>query len=96
VKHKDFIESVANKSGIDIKKADKLSDRTCSIISEMLSEGNMVSIQGFGTFGVKKREERVSVIPSTGKRLLIPPKLVPVFRPGPLLKEKIKNLADHG
>lgn len=96
MKHKDFIEKVANTAGMDKNLADKLSKSTSIIISDILAEGNTVSIQGFGSFIVKKREERLSVIPSTGKRLLIPPKLVPGFKPGSTLKEKIKNLNGNG
>lgn len=96
MKHKDFIEKVANTAGMDKSLADKLSKTTSSIISDILAEGNTVSFQGFGSFIVKKREERLSVIPSTGKRLLIPPKLVPGFKPGSTLKEKIKNLNSNG
>lgn len=96
MKHKDFIEKVANTAGMDKSLADKLSKTTSSIISDILAESNTVSFQGFGSFIVKKREERLSVIPSTGKRLLIPPKLVPGFKPGSTLKEKIKNLNSNG
>lgn len=81
---------------MDKSLADKLSKTTSSIISDILAESNTVSFQGFGSFIVKKREERLSVIPSTGKRLLIPPKLVPGFKPGSTLKEKIKNLNSNG
>lgn len=96
MKHKDFIEKVATSSGLDKNLAEKLSKTTCLIISDILAEGNSISVQGFGSFIVKKREERLSVIPSTGKRLLIPPKLVPGFKPGTTLKDKIKNLNSHG
>ena len=96
MKHKDFIEKVANAAGMDKNLAEKLSKTTSIIISDILAEGNTVSFQGFGSFIVKKREERLSVIPSTGKRLLIPPKLVPGFKPGSTLKEKIKNLNGNG
>jgi len=96
MKYKEFIDSISKKTGIDNKNTELLSEKTCQIITDMLSKGDTLSIQGFGTFIVKKREERLSVIPSTQKRLLIPPKLVPGFKPGPLLKEKIKNLSNNG
>jgi DNA-binding protein HU-beta len=95
MKHKEFIDSISKKTGIDSKKAESLSEITCQIMTDMLSDGDSLSIQGLGAFIVKKREERLSVIPSTQKRLLIPPKIVPGFKPGPLLKEKIKNLSNH-
>ncbi len=96
MKHKEFIEELSKRSGIDKKSTEKLTITTGDIISNILSSGDSLSIQGFGTFIVKKREERISVIPSTGKRLLIPPKIVPGFKPGTTLKEKIKNLNNNG
>ena len=38
----------------------------------------------------KKRNERLSVNPKTGQRFLIPPKIVPAFRPSSKLKDKFK------
>ena len=69
-----------------------------SLLSDMtqeLQEGNVVTIQGFGTFEVKKKAERISVNPANGKRYLVPPKLVPVFKPGTTVKNRLKELGDH-
>jgi DNA-binding protein HU-beta len=41
---------------------------------------------------VKKKNERISVNPSNGKRYLVPPKLVPIFRPGTTIKNRLKGL----
>jgi DNA-binding protein HU-beta len=61
-----------------------------SIMTQELQDGNTVAIQGFGTFEVKKKMERVSVNPVTQQRLLIPPKLVLTYKPSIALKEKFK------
>ena len=61
-----------------------------SIMTQELQDGNTVAIQGFGTFEVKKKMERVSVNPVTQQRLLIPPKLVLTYKPRIALKEKFK------
>lgn len=53
-----------------------------------------VMIQGFGTFDVKKKLERVVVNPSTQQRMLVPPKLVLNFKPSVSLKEKFRNGRD--
>ena len=55
-----------------------------------LQKGNTVNIQDFGTFEVKKKMERISVIPSTQQRVLVPPKLTLTFKPASSLKEKVK------
>ena len=74
------------------------SELVTSLLSDMtrqLEEGNTISIQGFGTFEVKKKAERISVNPANGKRYLVPPKLVPVFKPGTTVKNRLKELGDH-
>jgi nucleoid DNA-binding protein len=45
-----------------------------------------------GNLEVKKREERVCVHPATGKRVLVPPKLIIKFKTSSVLKEKLKEL----
>jgi DNA-binding protein HU-beta/integration host factor subunit alpha len=50
-----------------------------------------VLIPTFGTFEVKKKMERIMVNPSTGQRMLVPPKLVLTFKPNVSWKERVKN-----
>ena len=50
-----------------------------------------VSISSFGSFEIKKKMERIMVNPSTGQRMLVPPKLVLSFKPNISLKERIKS-----
>lgn len=59
-------------------------------ITQELQEGNTVVLQGFGTFEVKKKMERVTINPVTKQRLLIPPKLMLSFKPSTSLKERFK------
>lgn len=59
-------------------------------MSQQWQEGNVISIQGFGTFEVKKKIERISVNPVTKQRMLIPPKLILTYKPSSSLKDKFK------
>lgn len=59
-------------------------------MTQELQDGNTIAIQGFGSFEVKKKLERISVNPVTQQRLLIPPKLVLTYKPSISLKEKFK------
>lgn len=61
------------------------------IVGEQCSQLNSIAIPGFGSFEAKKKQERVTVHPSSGKRMLVPPKITMSFRPSALLKQKIKN-----
>lgn len=59
-------------------------------IAEKLDDDTQLAVQGFGTFEVKKKMERVVVNPASKQRKLIPPKLVLAFKPSAVLKEKMK------
>ena len=95
MKSKEFIQKLQEKTSSTGDQTEKLLKLTTSLIGKLLSEGDSLSVQGFGTFETKKKEERVSVNPSTGSRWMIPPKYVASFKPGTNLKEKIKNYAGN-
>lgn len=65
-------------------------------MSMAFDNGESVSVAGFGSFEVKKRLERIIVNPSTGQRMIVPPKLVLNFKPAASIKEELKKggLAD--
>ena len=65
-------------------------------MSMAFDNGESVSVAGFGSFEVKKRLERIMVNPSTGQRMIVPPKLVLNFKPAASIKDELKKggLAD--
>lgn len=87
----DFISSLSEKTGRDADDTARLVSSLTDIIVGGMHDGKAVSLQGFGIFEVKKRPEKIVVNPTTGKRILYPPKLVIGFRPSSLLKEKINS-----
>jgi DNA-binding protein HU-beta len=50
-------------------------------IIEKMCDAEPVILNGLGTFDVRKRNERIIVNPGTGKKNLVPPKLVATFKP---------------
>ena len=44
-------------------------------MTQELEEGNVIAVQGFGSFEVKKKAERISINPASKQRMLVPPKL---------------------
>ena len=87
----EFINELRKK--VDLSKAEtsRLLDETVAVITEQLQQSNTITIQNLGSLEVKKRAERISVNPVSGKRLLIPPKLVIGYKVSPTLKEKLKE-----
>ena len=75
---------------ISPKDAQKLATTFINELAENLDDGNSLTIQGFGSFEVKKKLERIVVNPTTKQRMLVPPKLALSFKPSNLLKDKFK------
>ena len=88
--NKDFISELSRRLGYTIKDTSELAYSLLSGMTQELQEGNVVTIQGFGTFEVKKKAERITVNPTTKQRMLVPPKLVLTYRPSAQLKDKFK------
>ena len=88
--NKDFTSELSKRLGYTLKDTSELISSLLSGMTQQLEEGNVVAIQGFGTFEVRKKAERISVSPTTKQRMLVPPKLVLTYRPSTLLQEKFK------
>jgi len=90
--HKEFIDKISSTLKMPKNRTNELLDSMISTFSGQLSEGKTIGIQSFGSFEVRKKEERLSVHPSTKIRTLIPPKLVVNFKQSSVLKDKFKDL----
>lgn len=89
--NKEFIGTLAKRCGMTTAEASAGIDSFVAIMTERLKENDQLNISGFGVLEVKMRKERVSVNPKTGQRFLVPPKIVPSFRPSSKLKDKFKE-----
>ena len=88
--YKEFISELSRRFVYTNKDTTQLVSSVISIMTQQLQDGNTVAIQGFGTFEVRKKLERISINPATQQRMLIPPKLVLTYKPSAILKEKFK------
>ena len=88
--NKEFISELSRRLGYTNKDTTRMVASLLSVMTQELQDGKTIALQGFGTFEVKKKLERVSVNPATQQRMLIPPKLVLTYKPSITLKEKFK------
>ncbi len=88
--NKEFISNIASRMGVNAKEAQHLTNVFISELAEKLDDGNVLAVQGFGSFEVKKKLERIVVNPTTKQRMLVPPKLVLAYKPSPTLRDKLK------
>jgi DNA-binding protein HU-beta len=87
----EFVDQVANKSGLGKAEAGKAVDASLDVIQETLSRGGEISFTGFGKFSVADRGARQGVNPQTGERIQIAASRVPRFSAGSQLKNAVKS-----
>lgn len=58
-------------------------------MAEALSQGQRIEIRGFGSFSLSQRSQRVGRNPKSGEKVLVPAKLVPHFKAGKELRERV-------
>ena len=60
-------------------------------IGGALASGDRVELRGFGAFSVRERGERIGRNPRTGDEVQVPGKLVPYFKTGKELRERLNK-----
>ena len=60
-------------------------------ITTALSRGDRVELRGFGAFSVKQRDARVGRNPRTGEKVEVEEKVVPYFKTGKQLRERLND-----
>ena len=93
--NKELVTALSTKLGWTTQEVAEMLSTFSAVAGSKLADDDAVYLQGLGLFEVKKKAERISVNPVTGKRYLVPPKLVPVFKPGVTFKSKLKELGDN-
>lgn len=58
-------------------------------VAEALVRGDRVELRGFGAFSVRHRGSRVGRNPRTGEEVQVPDKVVPYFKTGKDLRERL-------
>ena len=87
----EFVDQVAEKSGVSKGDAGKTVDAFLDVVQETLQRGGDISFTGFGKFSVAERGARQGVNPQTGERIQIAAGRVPRFSAGSGLKKAVKG-----
>jgi DNA-binding protein HU-beta len=85
-----LIESIVGKVGCSKADAGRALDAVLETITKSLTDGDSVTITGFGTFSARARAARAGVNPKTGEKIQIPAMTVPKFKAGKGLKEAVR------
>lgn len=87
----ELITSMAEKSGLTKKDAEKALKGFMESVEEALVAGEKVQLVGFGTFETKERAERKGRNPKTKEEIIIKASKVPGFKAGKELKESVNK-----
>ncbi len=60
-------------------------------IAEALARGDRVELRGFGAFSVKQRDARTGRNPRTGESVSVEDKIIPFFKTGKQLRERLNG-----
>ncbi|ERN43034.1 bacterial nucleoid DNA-binding protein [Rubidibacter lacunae KORDI 51-2] len=85
----DLIDQIAEKTTVTKKQADAVLTAALDTIMEAVSDGEKVTLVGFGSFESRERKAREGRNPKTGDKMEIPATRVPAFSAGKSFKEKV-------
>ena len=87
----ELVDQVAKMASLTKKQADAAITATFEAIMEAVSEGDKVTMVGFGSFDRRERKAREGRNPKTGEKIKIPAKRVPAFTAGKLFKDRVQG-----
>ncbi|KEF33037.1 MAG: HU family DNA-binding protein [Gammaproteobacteria bacterium] len=85
----ELAAAIADQTGMTREKASEVITAFTDQISAAASRGEDVTLIGFGTFNIRKREARSGRNPQTGATIQIPASSTVGFKPGKALKDQI-------
>lgn len=87
----DLINAAATGTGVTKRAATEILDALLGNITKSLKKGENVTVTGFGTFRVSKRQARTGVNPrNPTQKIKIPAMKIPAFKAGKALKEAVR------
>ncbi len=85
----EFVDQVADRSGLSKKDASEAVDAVLETIEDTLKRGSEITFSGFGKFSISQRSAREGRNPATGEKIQIAASRVPKFTAGAGLKKAV-------
>lgn len=87
---RELVNALAVKRNVSKRQAEEWLDAFTGIVMDRVSDGEKVSVTGFGVFDLGKRAARRGVDPRTQAEIQIPSMNLPRFRAGKRFKEAVR------
>ena len=85
----EFVNAIAEETGFSKADAVRAADAFVDVVTNTLKAGDSISLVGFGTFSIKRREARTGRNPRTGDPIKIAASNIPGFKAGKALKDAV-------
>lgn len=86
----ELAAAIAEQTGLSKEKASEVITAFTDQVSAATAKGSDVTLIGFGTFSVRKRDARTGRNPQTGASIQIPASKTVGFKAGKALKDAVK------
>ncbi len=85
----EIVSNIAESTGLTKKEVATVVNNFFAEVKKALAAKEHIEIRGFGTFKVVSRNQRKARNPHTGEAVVVPKRLVPVFKPSRAIKEEV-------
>ncbi len=89
--NKTLTDMLSRRLDISVDTVGQLIEAMSASVGRCAAALDVVAVPSFGFFESRRRSERLAVHPSTGRKLLVPPRITIAFRPSAILKQKVKD-----
>lgn len=90
VRKRDMVMHIAAELGLKQTQVHAVIEKLFEEIIKALSEGQKLELRNFGVFQTKTRRARIGRNPKTNQTVDIPERKKVVFKPGRIMRERIK------
>ncbi len=87
----ELIDAVAERGGHTRKRAEQVVNEIFQNMEDALIRGDRIEIRGFGSFKTKHYAAYTGRNPKTGEPIEVPAKVLPVFKVGRALRERVSE-----
>jgi nucleoid DNA-binding protein len=88
---RDIVRTIAEEMDLQHIRVQEIVQQVFDAIIETLVQEGQIELRGFGVFKVRKRKPRQARNPNTGEMVSVPARLVVTFKPGQLMKERVRS-----
>ncbi len=87
---KDIVVKISDETGVKQINVKQVVQKYLDYVIDSLAKSETVELRNFGVFKVKTRKGRMGRNPRTGAAVPIPEKKVVTFKPGLVMRQRVK------